>query len=191
MLRTVLVSAVALSMVAGAAAFAQDAGTEAPAASERTERGPGRFFGRMDADANGSITSEELGGERLELLRQADANNDGTLTEEELVTYVMNREFRRQAQRTAQRLDIDGNGTVTLAEIEDHQNKRFALLDRNNDNQLSQDELRRGGFGKRMHMRGGDHDGERFAMRRGDGRHHKFMHRMERATPAQNAPANE
>jgi len=122
------------------------------------------------------------------MLRKADANNDGTLTEDELVTYVMDREFRRQAQRTARRLDIDGNGTVTLAEIENHKNKRFALLDRNNDNQLSHDELRRGASGKRMHMHRWDRDGERFAMRRGDGRHHKFMHRME---PADNAPAQE
>jgi len=170
-------------MVAGAAAVAQEAGTKAPAASERTERAPGRFFSRMDADANGSISSEELGGERLDLLRKADANNDGTLTEDELVTYVMEREFRRQARRMANRLDIDGDGTVTLAEIENHQNKRFALLDRNNDNQLSQDELSRGGFGKRMHMHRWGRDGER-----GGDRHHKFMHRME---PAEEAPAAE
>ncbi|WP_309085808.1 EF-hand domain-containing protein [Chelativorans sp.] len=211
MLRTVLVSAIALSVAAGAAALAQDAqptqppaasgnqspaasGNQAPTATEGAQRRTGGVFGRLDADGNGTIAREELGGDRLEMLRAADENNDGTLTEQELVTYLTNREFQRRAERTARRLDIDGNGTVTIAEIEDHHNKRFALLDRNNDGQLSQDELRRGGMGKRvMHMRRGD--GPRFAMGRGDGPRHEFRHRrMESAapgTPSDDTPAQE
>lgn len=191
MLRKVLVPTLTLSLAVATAALAQDAG-QAPATPERAERGPMRMFDRLDADDNGMVSTGEFGGERLEMLREADADGDGTLTHEELVTYVMNREFKRRAERAARLLDIDGDGTVTLAEIEDHQGKRFALLDRNNDGELSQGEVRRGRLGRHMmRMHAMDREGPRFAMRRGDHgpRHHKFMRRMHEMEPA--APTEE
>ncbi|WEX11420.1 EF-hand domain-containing protein [Chelativorans sp. AA-79] len=195
MFRKILVSALALSVAAGAVSLAeaQQADNDAPAAAQPAPNAPKGIFGRLDADGDGSISQDEFGGTRMDMLQAADENQDGTLSQEELTNYVMLREFQRRAERLANRLDIDGDGTVTVAEIEDHQGKRFALLDRNSDGMLSQDELRRGEFGKRaMHMRGMDRDGPRFSMRHGEGHHRKFMHhRMEPAGPAGQEPSQQ
>jgi Ca2+-binding EF-hand superfamily protein len=196
MLRKILVSAVIVSMTAGTVALAQDAEDEAPAAAERVERrGPNAMFSRLDTDGDGTISAEEFAAARLDRLRAADTDGDGVLSQEELVQYVMQREFERRAQRLARALDVTGDGTVSLADLEDHHGKLFALMDRNNDGVLSAEEMRRGSFGQRMHMRRMGEDGPRFARWRGDGpRHHKFMHRMERmqpAAPADEAPAEE
>ncbi|WP_173931702.1 EF-hand domain-containing protein [Chelativorans sp. Marseille-P2723] len=187
MLRKTLLSAIALSLVAGTAAFAQNAGDRQQGVSKR-EGARQTMFQRLDRNGDGIISSDEFAGRHLDMLRAADADGDGTLTQDELLTYVINREFQRRAERAARWLDIDGDGTVTLEEIEAHQQKRFALLDRNNDGELSQEELRRGGHGWRaMHEhRRGEH-GPRFSMRRGEGKQHRFMHRMKHAETA--APA--
>lgn len=190
MLRKILVSTVALSLVAGTAALAQEGG-EAPAASERSDRGPIRMFDRLDANGDGTIAEEEFGGERMEMLLAADADGDGTLSEDELLTYVMERAFKRRAERAARYLDIDGDGTVTLDEIEDHQNKRFALLDRNNDGEVSREELQRSGFARRMmHFHRIRGEGPRSASR-ADAPHGKYRHHMRHAAPAGETPAEE
>ncbi|MFC6489084.1 EF-hand domain-containing protein [Nitratireductor sp. GCM10026969] len=181
MLRKVLVSAVALSLAASTAALAQDVETETSAGPERTERperGPHGMFSRLDRDGDGRIGADEFGGGRLEMMRAADADGDGALTEEEIATYLMNRHFQRRAERAARHLDINGDGTVTIAEIEDYQGKRFALLDRDNDGQISREEMRRSGMGKRFmhHRRMGEH-GPRAAMRGWDrDRQDSMMH---------------
>src|SRR5690606_34272096 len=162
MLRKVLASAFVLSM-AIPAALAQD-GTGNPQQAQQPQRGPGMMFNRLDENGDGAIAPEEFGSDRIDMLKAADADGDGTLTQEELVTYVMNREFQRQARRAERRLDIDGDGKVTIAEIEDYQKKHFALLDRDSDGKLSQDELRRSFLGRMAGMHDGDRP--RFAMRR-------------------------
>lgn len=175
----IFVSTVVVSLTTVTAVLAQDA-EDAP---ER--RGPSAMFDRLDADGDGTISVEEFGGVRLGMLREADADADGALTRDELQTYVMNRAFMRRAEAAARLLDIDGDGTVTLVEIEDHRGKRFALLDGNNDGTLSRDELQRGAM---MLMRGRGGDGPRFAMRGEEhGPRHKLMrrmHGMERDMPA-------
>jgi Ca2+-binding EF-hand superfamily protein len=52
------------------------------------------------------------------------------------------RELRR-AQRMVERFDADGDGELSLAEIETHQRKVFALMDRNDDGMVAKDELPR------------------------------------------------
>ncbi|WP_159586554.1 EF-hand domain-containing protein [Chelativorans xinjiangense] len=183
MLRKVLLPALAFSLMTGTAALAQSE-TEADKPAVTLKRGEnirGAMFSRLDQDDDGTVTAEEFGGERLETLQAADANSDGTLSQEEMVAYITKREFERRAERMARVLDVDGDGAVTLAEIENHQGKRFALLDRDDNGELSEDELRRSADGFRdMHMRGMQ-DGPRFAMRhRGPGPRfkHMRMHRM-------------
>lgn len=185
MLRKIFISAIALSLAAGTAAFAQSEG----GTPEYTERRPMGMFDRLDVDGNGSIAADEFGGERLEMLRATDADGDGTLSEDELLTYVMERAFKRRAERAARYLDIDGDGTVTLAEIEDHQNKRFALFDRNNDGEVSREELQRSGFARRMmHFHGARGEGPRAAFR---AHHRNGRHHVRDAAPAGEAPAEE
>lgn len=130
---------------------APEAGKAQPDQPRRNAR-----FERLDTNKDGSIAQDEF--VSAQNLKDADANNDGTLSNEELVAMVQKREAERQAERLTRRLDIDGDGKVTIAEVEKNKAKRFALLDRNDDGKLERDELRggrHGGHGK--HGRHGDH----------------------------------
>lgn len=58
------------------------------------------------------------------------------------------------AKRIIERFDVDGDGAVTQAEIDTNQQKIYALLDKNNDGKLLQDELnhkKKGWFGRKHH----------------------------------------
>lgn len=169
MMRKAILAALALSFAAGTAAVAQnrdDAGK--PETAMKRDGGTGGMFRHLDADGDGKLSSDEFGSMRLGRLQEADADADGKLTEAEIVDFLIQRDYERKARRAAQMLDVDGDGEVTIAEIEGRQAKRFALLDRNDDGALDQDELRqaraemRGMMGPRFKGRGGrDHHGWR------------------------------
>jgi len=79
-----------------------------------------RLFDRLDADADGQITGAELmvlsrgevaarGGSRIRaLVSRSDASNDARVTREELAA---------GAQRMFQRMDADGDGRLSDAEL--------------------------------------------------------------------------
>ena len=98
--------------------------------------------GRMDKNDDGSIDLSEF--TNMDRLKQADTNGDGTLSQDEIQAMVMKRIVERQARRMTNRLDVNGDGVVTIAEVEKQKEKRFALLDRNDDGKLEQSELRHG-----------------------------------------------
>jgi len=91
---------------------------------------------------------------KLDDLKAADENGDGTLAREEVEAYVLQQMVQRRADRMERRLDINGDGTITIEEIEKQREKEFAALDRNEDGKLDRSELR-AGFGK--HGRHGGH----------------------------------
>lgn len=167
----ILLSAMALSLIAGSAAIAQEASSDraAPqAAGERMKDGKMmRGFARIDSDGDGNLTIEEFSSVHIERLKAADADGDGVLSEAELQDMATKRMAERRAKRAAQRLDVDGDGTVTIAEIESQQAKRFALMDANDDGKVDQREMRRG-FRQMAGERGGRH---------GKMMHHKRDHR--------------
>ncbi|EKF44062.1 EF-hand domain-containing protein [Nitratireductor indicus] len=190
----ILLSALAATLIAGSAAVAQNGPGNAtpPAAAEQggPMKGPmggqmngqmnGKGGGRMahlDSDGDGAISLEEFSSMRLEQLKAADKDGDGVLSEAELQDHVQQRELERKARHAARRLDVDGDGKVTIAEIEGLQKKRFALMDANNDGKIEQDEMRRGfrmmadarggrdghgmrGEGREMHQKGGRWGGD-------------------------------
>lgn len=152
---TLIGLAVAMAATSGIA-FAQSgsgAAQDEPAAVEQdNEAGPGegrraqrmaRMMERLDADGSGDISAEEFGNRRLERLREADADGDGTLTVEEITAMMEQRRAERREARMLRRFDIDGDGTITIEEQELQQEKRFALLDRDNDGALQADEMPR------------------------------------------------
>lgn len=79
----------------------------------------GRLFDRLDADADGALTGQEMavlsqgpmasmGGGRLRrMIAQADSSNDGRVSREELVA---------GAERMFRRLDADGDGVLSESE---------------------------------------------------------------------------
>ncbi len=113
-----------------------------------------RSLDLADADKNGEITFDEFkkaAGDRFVL---ADANKDGKVTVEEMAAAIEKMRAERMAKRMIERFDSDGDGSVTLAEIDNGQKEIYALLDRNDDGKLVKEEMpRRGGKG---HKWGGD-----------------------------------
>lgn len=148
----------ALSSVAAVAVAQTGTPPAPPAAPEAIDAGKGMprhkaRFERMDANKDGAIDQQEFA--TRQNLKDADANGDGTLSREELVTMIQ----KRQADRLTRRLDINGDGNVTLAEIEKQRSERFALLDRNDDGKLEAHELRGKHGGKGKFHRHGDRRG--------------------------------
>ncbi|MFC5585708.1 EF-hand domain-containing protein [Nitratireductor kimnyeongensis] len=171
MKKKILLTAMALSLMAGSAAIAQEtnSGQAAPqVAGEKMKDGKKmRGFSRLDKDGDGAISAEEFSAVHIERLKAADADGDGVLSDAELQDMAAKRMADRRAKRAAQRLDVDGDGTVTIAEIESQQAKRFALMDANDDGKVDQREMRRG-FRQMAGERGGHH---------GKKMHHKRDHR--------------
>jgi Ca2+-binding EF-hand superfamily protein len=149
----------ALTSVA-AVALAQTAtpptAPEPNAAAEPAPKAPPRLsrLARLDANKDGAVDQQEFSA--AQKLKEADANSDGTLSAEELTAFVQKQELERKVERLTRRLDIDGDGKVTLAEIEKNKAEHFALLDRNDDGKLEGRELR---GGKHFKHRKGDHGG--------------------------------
>ncbi len=110
-----------------------------------------------DADNNGEITFDEFkkaAGDRFVL---ADVDKDGKVTVAEMAAAIEKMRTERMAKRMIERFDSDGDGSVTLAEIENGQKEIYALLDRNDDGKLVQDEMpRKGGKGHKWGKSGPD-----------------------------------
>lgn len=154
-IRNLILSGAVLSLTATGVVFAQNSGnSDEPAAAvtspstveksddmRRGHRHHGRMA-RMDENGDGAIGPDEMGRNRIDRLKKADADGDGTLSQKEIEDMVLQRMVERRARHTAHRLDINGDGTVTIAEIQDRQAKRFAFMDRDSDGKLQRDELR-------------------------------------------------
>jgi hypothetical protein len=135
-------------------------------------RGPGRradrMLQRLDQDGSGDISVEEFSQRRLGWLSEADADGDGVISMEELTSAIDQRRQERREARLLARFDINGDGEITIEELERHQEKRFALMDRNDDGVLTADEMPRRGEGMR---------GPHGRMGPGKGGHHGMMER--------------
>ena len=151
---TLLVAGVALATGTVASAYA-DGGKrwhrgEGPRA-ERMERGHGmgRMLKQADANEDGSITFEEFSAAGAGRFTDADADGDGNISAEEIVTAMQQERMQRRAERMIERFDANEDGVVSLAEIESHQQKLFALADRDDSGVIEADEMPR--FERRGH----------------------------------------
>lgn len=132
--------------------------------STRHERGM-KMLKRADANKDGKITLEEFSALTGERFSKADANGDGTVTKAEIVIAFetmkqrprLARHAGRMADRLVYRFDLNDDGILALEEIQNQAQKRFALLDRNDDGELVKAEIRRmrDGGHKRHGKRGG------------------------------------
>lgn len=98
---------------------------------------------KIDLDKSGTISPEEYASIGLGRIIAADANGDGVLSTEEIQTKMEEDRKRRRQEAMMKRLDINGDGSITVAELKDMQDKRFAVLDRNSDGVLSEDEFQK------------------------------------------------
>ena len=147
----VLVAGLAVSAGGVATAYADKDGH-----GMRRGEGPRmeRMFERADANDDGVVSFEEFAARGTERFTDADADGNGEITADEIAAALEREQHRRRAERMIERFDMDGDGVVSLAEIEDRQQKMFALADRDNSGSIEEEEL------PRFHrMRGGDRHG--------------------------------
>ncbi|MFC5385766.1 EF-hand domain-containing protein [Aquamicrobium segne] len=161
MKRTIASVILVASLASTGYALAQDAEQiDSPEVAEEMQK-PGKRFNRAPIDL---ATFS-----KLDDLKAADTNGDGTLDREEIEAHALKQMVKRMADRMERRLDINGDGTVTLDEIEKQKAKEFAVLDRNDDGKLDRKEMR---AAHKADHKGGKHG------QRGGG--HGFHHKMQR-----------
>lgn len=91
---------------------------------------------------------------RMDDLKAADTDGDGVLSRAEIEALALKRIVSRAADRMERRLDVNGDGKVTLAEVENQRKKEFAALDRNEDGKIDRSEMR---AAKMYHQARGSH----------------------------------
>lgn len=108
---------------------------------------------RHDGNADGKLTQAEIDQVRGERLAKFDTDKDGTLSLQEFEALWL--DFTRQRMvRSFQRLDRDGNAAVTEAEYLKPTGHLVERMDRNDDGELSRDDMKR-------HRHHGDRDGDK------------------------------
>ncbi|WP_274629657.1 EF-hand domain-containing protein [Arvimicrobium flavum] len=132
------------------AAVASALGTAAVAQDGTGKRGHHQSrLERADVDKSGDVTFEEFAAAINGRFGGADANGDGRMTVAEIADEIQRMRAERMAKRMVERFDVNGDGELTKAEVEARQKKMFALLDRNDDGRIAQDEMPARGEGRR------------------------------------------
>jgi Ca2+-binding EF-hand superfamily protein len=125
-------SVVALAFVAAAVgslpAFAQD-----PPA-----------LARLDTDKSGDVSLEEFVAAGNPRVSSADKDGDGKATAEEIAATFNGGDAAQRAAELVKRFDTDGDGVISLAEVEARRKARFAEVDANSDGKLTAEELKAG-----------------------------------------------
>ena len=129
--------AVIASALLSTAAFAQE---KAKDATDKSATDTSITQNDGAKDKRGSIDFEKFS--RIDELKAADTNGDGVLSRDEIEALALKRIVTRAADRMERRLDINGDGKITLEAIEKQRQKEFAALDRNEDGKLDRKELR-------------------------------------------------
>ncbi|MFV0800170.1 calcium-binding protein [Brucella sp. MAB-22] len=163
--KTAFIAVIATSLLA-VPALAQEnssANTDKPAAE--TTVAPNKDM----KGKRGPVDLEKFS--RMDDLKAADTDGDGVLSRAEIEALALKRIVSRAADRMERRLDVNGDGKVTLAEVENQRKKEFAALDRNEDGKIDRSEMRaakmhhqaRGSHHKGSHHmgnhKGGEHKG--------------------------------
>lgn len=131
MLRKSLVVLAILSLSGTAYAASQDGGGH---------RG-GKGFERMDLNADGRLSEQEMLSVRLERFDRIDANGDGAVTRQEFEAGANARRADR-VDRMWSQLDSDGDGRTLREETEARVGERFARMDIDGDGAVTLEEIR-------------------------------------------------
>jgi hypothetical protein len=115
-------------------------------ADDKKSKGKGKRgmnIERIDTDKSGTISLEEFAAVSMGKMIAADKDGDGILTTEEIAAAMEAERKRRREEAMMKRLDVNGDGSVTVAELQDRMDKQFAVLDLNSDGSLSEEEIRK------------------------------------------------
>ena len=108
--------------------------------SEHGLRGE-RLLQNFDSNNDGKLTQEEINQARVDRLKEFDSDNDGRLNLDEYAVLWLNTHHSRMVDQF-QDLDDDGDAAVTAEEFQAPFAQLAGRLDRNNDGEISSDELR-------------------------------------------------
>jgi Ca2+-binding EF-hand superfamily protein len=98
---------------------------------------PEKLFEHLDRNGNGTIELAELPEHKREWLATADANDDGTITREEVLAHA-----EAKGQELFAKIDANGDGFLTADEVPGRRWERLVKADANGDAKLTADELR-------------------------------------------------
>jgi Ca2+-binding EF-hand superfamily protein len=116
------------------------------------------IFEEVDADGDARITRDEMQARAAARFAEADGNGDGAIDRDEMLAMTSARAEKR-VDRMLRRIDTDGDGKVTEAEMRQMRDKRmgkmFKRMDKDGDGGLSKEEFaqthRKGHHGKHGH----------------------------------------
>lgn len=146
-----------LALIALAALGLSTAAAAEISADRKAERMQQRFE-RLDLNSDGKVTREEMTRHRADRLKSADRNDDGLVSKEEFSTAMLAR-MREHLERRFAKMDADGDGSLSDAEIGKTGGKRgrhFQRLDADGDGALTLEEMKAG----KRHYRGADRPAE-------------------------------
>jgi Ca2+-binding EF-hand superfamily protein len=121
----------------------------------RGHQGAEWLFESFDANGDGRLTQIEIDEVRQGRLHEFDADNNGSLSLDEYQALWMSVMRERMVDRF-QAHDDDGDGQITVEEFAEPFDRMVSRLDRNDDGELTEDELHR-----RNRDRDRDRDGDR------------------------------
>ncbi len=100
------------------------------------ERGPAKMFAEIDTNKDGKIDAQEIAAYRDKMFAEANPSGKDGITIQDFETWFW-KQHREMMVRAFQRLDADGDGKVTKAEMEAAGDHMLAWLDRNDDGSYS------------------------------------------------------
>lgn len=107
------------------------------------------MFKKADTDQDGSVSMEEMMVVLTTRFDAADTDGDAVVTKAEIITAVEENFSRASrgsgsiADRFVWRFDLDNDGAIAKAELENRARKVFALADFNDDGKVEMAEIRR------------------------------------------------
>lgn len=115
------------------------------------ERGAMRFE-QMDANSDGKLDLAEFNAPLIEKFDELDTDKNGIVTKAEIEALKTEKKGeKRRAMGIIKRFDLDGNEEVTRQEVENRQQKVFALMDKNDDGFATMEEMPKHGKNKGQH----------------------------------------